>query len=287
MNTKITKILGLAIAFVALTSQTQAQEKPTLVSPLQSGHYLPGFISIRDFADPAPTSGLVVMDYNIGISGNSFTDKNGNKVSQVMGPEGKPIDLNTDVSGYINNPILLYVSKGKLFGATYIGGVSVPYNTVNLNLAYARIGDINLPHDNGVTAEKVAGFSDLNVMPLYLSWGLPQFDITAGYMFYAPTGKYVPGGNDNTGLGYWSNVFQAFTYYYPLKTAGKESKALAVMFAPSYEIIGKIKDSEVKPGNRLDLDYGIDQYFTESLSVGIYGGNTWQDWKPTFTWHCL
>ena len=278
LKMKITtkKKFGFWIMMAFFTFQIQAQNKAQLVSPLQSGHYMPGFISIRDFADPAPTSGLIFMDYNIYLSGNSFTDKDGNKVKQVMGPEGIPINLDTNVGGYINDPLLMYISKGKLFGATYIGGISVPYNTVNLNLAYSRIGDINAPHDNGNTNSNVAGFSDLNVMPLYLSWGLPQFDITAGYMFYAPTGKYVPGGNDNTGFGYWSNVFQAFTYYYPMKTDGKTSKAMAIMFAPTYEIIGKIKDSEVKPGNRLDFDYGIDQYFTESLSVGIYGGNTFQ-----------
>ena len=59
-----------------------------------------------------------------------------------------------------------------------------------------------------------------------------------------------------------------------MKTDGKTSKATAIMFVATYEIIEKIKDSDIKPGNR--LDYGINQYFTESLPVGIYGGNTWQ-----------
>ena len=72
------------------------------------------------------------MDYNIYLSGNSFTDKDGNKVTQVMGPEEKQINLDTNVNGYINDPLLMYFFKGKIFEATYIGGVTVPYNTVNL-----------------------------------------------------------------------------------------------------------------------------------------------------------
>ena len=52
-----------------------------------------------------------------------------------------------------------------------------------------------------------------------------------------------------------------------MKTDGKTSKATAIIFVPTYEIIEKIKDSDIKPGNR--LDYGINQYFTESLPVGM------------------
>ena len=113
-------------------------------------------------------------------------------------------------------------------------------------------------------------------MPVYLCWSKSDFNITAGYMFYAPTGKYTPGGNDNTGLGYWSNNFQAFGYWYPEKISGAVSPALAVMLGATYEITGEIKDSDVNPGNRFSLDYGIEQYFTNNLSVGLYGGNNWQ-----------
>ena len=129
----ITRALVLWVFISCLTFQTQAQEKPKIASPLQTGHYIPGIISIRDFADPAPASGLVLLDYNIFLSGDKYFDKNGDEVTQITGPIGQT-SLNLDVSGYINNPVLMYVSKGKILGATYIGGISVPYNTVNVNL---------------------------------------------------------------------------------------------------------------------------------------------------------
>jgi hypothetical protein len=278
-----TKALVLWGFITCLTFQIQAQEESKLASPLQTGHYIPGIISIRDFVDPAPITGLVFLDYNIIPSSDKYFDKNGEQVTQVMGPAGTPIHLNADIGGYINNPVIMYIPKKKILGATYIAGISVPYNTFNVNLAYVRIGNVDGVHQDGNVDSDVAGFSDLNVMPLYLSWGLKQFDITAGYMFYAPTGKYSTGGSDNTGLGYWSNIFQVFTYYYPMKVKGKPSKALALMFAPTYEIVGKIKDVDVVPGNRLSLDYGVDMYFSEKLSIGVFGGNDWQVGDDTGT----
>ncbi|GGG47226.1 SphA family protein [Bizionia arctica] len=276
MKITITKAMVLLVFITCSTFKIQAQEKPKLASPLQTGHYLPGIISIRDFADPAPASGLVLLDYNIFLSGNKYFNKNGEEVTEFESPTGADFALNTDVSGYINNPVLMWVAKQKVLGATFLTGISIAYNTVNADIAYNRSGIIEGSNQEGSSISNVSGFSDFNVMPVYLSWGLKEFDITAGYMFYAPTGEYTPGGNNNTGLGYWSNIFQVFTYYYPMKIKGETSKALAVMFAPTYEIIGKIKDVEVTPGNRLSLDYGIDMYFTDKLSVGIYGGNNWQ-----------
>ena len=276
MKTTIKKSIGLCVFIIGLSLQAQAQNKPSLVSPLQTGHYMPGLLNIRDYADPAPASGIMVLDYNTYQYGDKFYGDHGQEIKQINGPDGNPVDLNSDVDGYFNTPMVLWASKGKILGATYFGGASIPIITANLNLAYSRIGNINDNHNSGTISGKVTGLSDLNVMPVYLSWAKSDYNITAGYMFYAPTGEYVPGGNDNTGLGYWSNVFQGFGYWYPEKSGGKMSPALAVMLGATYEITGEIKDSDVNPGNRFSLDYGIEQYFTDNLSVGLYGGNNWQ-----------
>lgn len=273
-NTKIKKgLIAILTLFLGITASV-AQNKP--VSPMLTGHYLPGIINIRDFANPAPANGLIALDYNVFLSGNKFYDADGERVTQITGPLGAPINLNVDLNGYLNSPFLLWVSKFKILGASYITGATVGYTTVSTSSAYERIGLIDSNHQSGTVDGKVNGFSDLGVMPIFLSWELKQFDVTAGYMFYAPTGEYEPGGSNNTGTGYWSHIFQGFGYYYPMKTDGKTSKALAVMLAPSYEITSKMGKADVNPGNRFYLDYGINQYFSEKLSLGIFGGNSWQ-----------
>ncbi|CDF78871.1 protein involved in meta-pathway of phenol degradation-like protein [Formosa agariphila KMM 3901] len=265
------KQLCLLVFIMTFNNIVHSQNSKKFVSPLQTGHYTPGFLSIRDFADPAPASGIIVLDYNIYQYGDKFYNSTGDQLNQIGN-----VKLDSNLKGYINNPFLLYASKKKILGATYFGGVSVPYVTVNTNLAYSRIGTITGDEKNGNVSGKVSGFSDLNVLPLYLSWSKSSYNITAGYMFYAPTGKFELGGDDNTGLGYWSNIFQTFGYWYPQKIEDKPSKALAVMLGASYELTGKIKDSDVNIGDRFSLDYGIEQYLNEKFSVGIYGGNNWQ-----------
>ena len=209
--------------------KTQAQLNKTLVSPLQTGHYSPGLMNILDYADPAPVSGLMILDYNTFQYGNQFYGKNGKQITQITGPTGNPVNLNADVSGYNNSLMIQWASKGKVLGATYFCAASIPLETVNPNLAYSQIGNIDSLHQNGNINGKVSGFSDLNLTPLALSWGLKNMDITLGWMVYASSGHYTEGGSNNTGLGFWSNIFQVFGYWYPEKLKGQSSRALAVM----------------------------------------------------------
>jgi hypothetical protein len=278
-NKSLNKIAVIILTIMIFNTYTTVYGQSTSqneVSRFQVGHYMPGYINIRDYADPAPTSGLIALDYSTYQYGDKFYGDNREKVNQIGDALGNLVDLNSDVDGFYNTPMLIYVSKKKIFGATYFGGISIPYITVNTNLAYERLGVSNVNIPGGNISGQVSGFSDLNVSPIYLSWAKPTFNITAGYMFYAPTGKFELGGNDNTGLGYWSNVIQTFGYWYPQKVDGKPSQALAIMLGATYEITGVIKDTNVNPGNRFSLDYGIEQYLNEKFSIGLYGGNNWQ-----------
>jgi hypothetical protein len=273
-NKKIMKRFTLFLIMFSGMNTVVAQDKP--VSPILTGHYLPGIINIRDFANPSPASGLIALDYNIFLSGNKFYGKDGEQVTKITGPLGAQIDLNVDLNGYLNTPFPVWVSKFKILGANYLAGATVGYTTVSTNFAYERIGQVDSVHQSGNVSGKVSGLSDLGVMPIYLSWGLKQFDITAGYMFYAPTGKYEPGGAENIGVGYWSHIFQCFGYYYPMKVKGEPSKALAIMLATTFEFTGKMTKADVNPGNRFYLDYGINQYLSSKFSLGVFGGNSWQ-----------
>ncbi len=267
----------IILAFLlAAGIKSYAQLNKTLVSPLQTGHYSPGLMNIRDEADPAPVYGLSVLDYNTYQYGNKFYDRNGKQVTQIKGPAGNLVNLDADVSGYNNTLMLQWAYKGKILGATYFCAASIPFETVNPNLAYSGIGIIDSLHQSGNVNGKVSGFSDPNLTPLALSWRLKNMDITLGWMVFAPSGHYDEGGNNNTGLGFWSNIFQVFGYWYPQKLKGQPSQTMAVMLGASFEVTGTIKGSDIKPGNRFSLDYGIEQYLSDNLSLGIYGGNNWQ-----------
>ena len=105
--------------FICSRDENAGAIDKTLVSPLQTGHYSPGLMNILDDADPAPVSGLTIIDYNTFQYGNQFYGKNGKQITQITGPTGNLVNLNADVSGYNNSLMIQWASKGKFLGATY------------------------------------------------------------------------------------------------------------------------------------------------------------------------
>ena len=108
-------------------------------------------------------------------------------------------------------------------------------------------------------------------MPLGLSWSFnKKVDISFLYIVYAPSGRYKTGADNNIGKGYWTHQFQAPFYLYFLE------QAMALAIVPTLEINGKIKDADVRPGNRFTIEYGISQYITSWLELEILNGHNWQ-----------
>lgn len=237
------------------------------VSPFQSGAYLPGIIGVRDYSYPE-FKGITLVDYNLGINANELTDQNGDPLSLDQNFPGLDSpNLEVAASGYINSLMMSYTSEPIKFlgNARYMGWINPSFVTVNV-----RVKNFSATNSDILIQAGDSGFGDLNIAPLYLSWRLEKFDITAGYLFTVPTGRYEIEADDNIGVGFWSHSFQAVAYYY------LADKATAFMLSPTYEIHGKIKDSDAKPGSRFALEYGISQYFTERFEVTVQGGHAWQ-----------
>lgn len=248
-------LLYLLVLFsISVISQNAA-------SPFQSGYYAPGNLGVRDLATPVK-SGLFVSDYNIFINSDKFKNIDGDEINSLG-----PIPFNVDISGYINNLMLTYASEKISFlgNARYMAILAPSFRTTGVNAALGQF-----KHKKEINGGS-SGFGDLAIAPLYLSWEFKKFDLTAGYMFVAPTGRYQTGADDNVGSGYWSHIIQSALFYYPLP-----QKATAIMAMPTYEFHGRIKDAEVTPGSRFSLDYGVSQYFSARFDVALQGGHTWQ-----------
>jgi hypothetical protein len=260
-------IIFLGFLFVSI-NQTSAQ----VVSPLQTGHYMPGVTNIRDMAKPP--SGLFVIWYNLFLNSESYYDRNGNELSQLTLSQIDPSlkDINIDLSGFATVPALFWASKFTLLGgANYMVGISPSYasasGTVGLEVAGSGLNYSDTYKSEG----SVSGWGDLFVVPFGLSWGFESFDATVTYGFYAPTGRYETGADDNMGLGHWTHQFQGYGYYYPVV-----DRSSAIMVGLTYELPTEIKDAALTPGNRLSLEYGISQYLSSRLEVGIHGSHNWQ-----------
>lgn len=270
---KYMKELILSLLFVLTTCFSGYSQAP-VASPLQVGAYLPGIINPRDYANPG-TSGLFAMDYNIFFTTSQYYDRYGHEVNSLDFDKGnEPIPLAFDISGYLNVLAIAYTSPQLSFlgNARYLTFISPYYSTADYRIGLTEISDSNLTADGGA-----GGFGDLGIAPLYLTWSLAddKFDLTTGYMFTAPTGRYTTGADDNVGLGYWSHAIQLFTYYYLLE------KATALYIGNTFELHSKVKDVDVKPGSRYAIEYGISQYFTERFELTVQGGISWQVGKDS------
>jgi hypothetical protein len=265
------KCLNLSLLFVVITcfSGYAQSPPPPVASPIQMGAYIPGLINPRDYANPG-TSGFIALDYNVFFSTNQYVDRNGDKVDQLDLGLGKgPVPLAIEMSGYLNALSLVYVSPELSFlgNARYMGILAPYYTTADFRVALTVLSDSTLSVDGST-----GGFGDLGFAPLFLTWSLAEdkFDITTGYMFTAPTGRYETGADDNIGLGNWTHAFQVFTYYYLMQ------KATAIYLGNTYEAHGKLKDVNVKPAGQYTLEYGVSQYLSERFEVTVQGGHSWQ-----------
>ena len=48
------------------------------------------------------------------------------------------------------------------------------------------------------------------------------------------------------------------------------------MVGLTYELNSKIKDVDVSPGNRFTLEWGVSQFLSERVEIGVHGGHNWQ-----------
>lgn len=250
------------------------QEAPAQrVSAFQVGSYLPGVINVRDWAQPP--AGFFILDYNIGVFTGKFVDRNGDEVDRLeidlspIDPElgTVPVDVDVGGNGYANLPALVWASKFKLLGARYLAVANLVFASANYQY------NLTVPDTEiGVGAEgSLGGFGDAAFTPFGLSWDFDRkVDLAFLYTFYAPTGRYETGADDNIGAGLWTHQFQLPFYAYAL------NQATAFTIIPTLELSSTVKDSDFRPGPRFTLEYGISQYFTDWLELQILNGHNWQ-----------
>lgn len=244
------------------------------VSPSQGGHYAPSIINVRDMAKASP--GFFIIDYNIWLSSTNYIDRNGDELKSInisqLDPGLPDIDVDFDISSYINAPALFWASKKTLLGgARYLAGISPCWLTASGTVGMEAAGSMIDTSVSSFQEGSGSGWSDLFISPLGLSWGFNSYDLAFSYGFYAPTGKYETEGSDNIGSGFWTHQFQGYGYYYPVA-----DQSTAIMLGLTYELNGEIKDAAVKPGNRFTLEWGISQYLSERLELSVQGGHNWQ-----------
>lgn len=215
-----------------------------------NGENLKGDTGLNAGTQPPP--GTYITNISAFYGSNKLKLPGGNTAAGV----GDGINLYTNVTA------ISRVTKKKFLGANY--GVVLAIPALNTHLELPRLNN----NDSSF------GISDLYVKPLELGWNKKKADFIAGFAFTAPTGRYNPGGENNTGLGMWSYEISGGTTVYPDKLRTWNISTLA-----AYELHGKKQGINVKVGDILTLEGGVGKTFLKGGAN--LGGVYYAQWKVT------
>ena len=220
---------------------------------------LNGSHSLGDFgvlSGSQPQPGFYAALFYYRFDTDTIKDADGNTLRLTP---GAPSSLGLTAAA----PIAWYVSNAKVLGANYGAMVVLPFANASLEAPAFSLGSTI---DTGV--------ADMLVRPLDLGWHKEHADIVAGFQFYAPTGRYERGGDDNLGKGMWTyEPFLGATVYLD------EKKSFSLAATAYWEVHGSKKDTDVKVGQILNLQGGLGKSF---LGGGlVIGAAYYAQWKLT------
>jgi len=180
----------------------------------------------------------------------------------VAGPNGRELSFqNGDISLWLHSAAFSIVTNKKILGANY--GASIVFLPfTNLSLEAPNQAEV---------ADTGYGYADMFVQPIQLGWHKKQADITTWYAFYAPSGRYQPGANDNRGLGQWAHELSLGTTVY-----FDEKRTWHAATTGSFEFHSEKKDSDAKAGNVLTLEGGFGSTYKKFLTAGLAYYSQWK-----------
>jgi hypothetical protein len=242
-------IVVIGLMFIGSASSTSAQQK---------GQYVPGQFGLNAGAIPDP--GITYANIALNYSAGQLNNSSGSAFPNVTGTYAFWLDEN----------IFYYVPKHKFLGAYYM-----PYIALNA-ASGSLVADLPLGPGTRLTGGG-SGFTDMFVQPLNLGWHLKHADVTAGYAFTAPTGRYVAGASNNVGSGYWGNNITSGSTVYLTKNKGTSAN-----LSTDWEIHGQKQGTNITPGQAFTIEWGLGQVlplkkdFSRLLQLGLVGYDQWQ-----------
>ncbi len=211
-----------------------------------TGHYSPGLFGLRS-SHGFPMNWSYVNVSHIYYAGE-MKDNDGN-ISTLA----EPINVIANISGGI------WGTKVEKLGANYNAALILPFTNLAPN-----------PETLELDPERI-GLGDIKVIPLMLTWNFNRIALNARYAFWAPTGSYEAGSNNNRGKGFWSHNFGLGATAYL-----DEAKTWHLSWMNTFEVNGQQKTTNITAPSTWVSEWGFGKTFEESFNMGFIGYNTRQ-----------
>lgn len=219
-----------------------------------NGSHLLGDFGVQSGSQPQP--GFYTAIFYVRYDTDTIKDAAGSTVRPFPDSPGS-VAINALA------PMLWYVGPAKVFGANYGAFVAFPFANSSLEAPAVALSE-----------SVETSFSDMLVRPLDLGWHAKWADVSAGFQFYTPTGRYERGGSDNIGKGMWTyEPFVGTTVYLD------EKRTVSLATTGYWEFHSEKEDSNTRVGQILTLQGGAGKAF---LGGGlIIGAAYYAQWKLT------
>lgn len=187
---------------------------------------------------------------------------------QFRGPKGEVLATGKQ-SVVMDLNSIVWVSKQELLGGARFS-MSATLPVANNSLASDDAGDISGGQ----------GFADSYYQPFIIGWSKERIAARAVYGFLAPTGRFKANASDNVGSGYWTHAVSSGQTVWLT-----QNKSTAISAFQMYEFHTTQKETQIQPGQTLNLDYSLTHSIALrndlSLQIGLAGYNQWQTTDKT------
>jgi hypothetical protein len=182
---------------------------------------------------------------------------------QFRGPKGEILATGKQ-SVVMDLNSIVWVSKQE-----YLGGAKFSMS------ATLPVANNSLTSDDAGHLSGGKGFADSYYQPFILGWNKERIALRTVYGFLAPTGRFKASAQDNVGSGYWTHAVSSGQTVWLT-----ENKRTAVSAFQMYELHTTQAETEIRPGQTLNLDYSLTHSIAVrndiSLQLGLVGYNQWQ-----------
>ncbi len=230
---------GLLAASIFAARNVDAQQ-------VDIGHKQLGTLGLQ--AGTQQETGLYVATRSLWYSANTVVDRYGNALPVGLDLDGLGTGLGLGATFEVRE-ISTYVGVGV--------GISAAHVTAHTERPEASIDR--------------AGLGDLSVQPIRLGWRTPHLDLVTSYAFYAPTGRFAPGGNDGVGRGQWTHQLSlGGTVYFD------DDKTWYVSALASVDLNSRKRGLDLTRGSTVQIQGGAGKRLFQVLDVGIASYALWQ-----------
>ena len=234
--------LGLLLFLLLVVLLTAAPSKVQAMP--QIGHYFNGANGLMSSV-PMPPGFTYV---------NNLFMYNTDTIKDAQGKSFSPGNIDIFVQAF--TPI--WTSKTKILGATYSCMALIPLQNVALAITDFK-------------EESIWGLGDILIEPIWLTWEQESLFLTLRYGFFAPTGQYGLGRDDNIGLGYWTHQAVAgLTWFFG------SDHTWHVSLLNRLELHTRQQGHDLWPGTNAVMEWGLGKTLVEGLDVGLTGYTNFQ-----------